>query len=167
MIIGRKNTGVPFHNFTSGRMQISGPAVIAQSLPHFHQLVFTGFGQRAHIGEPLHKAVIIFQTLSYTGLLQNHLRDPDFVWIGGLSPRQFTTVDLIPLDQYPADFGWFYISDWIGEGHAHTIRSLPDTSIEIRAYLRGYSRSVTSARVKRTRSFGAIFNWRPRIPALI
>jgi len=80
-------------------MQVARPRVVAQPLPQPQHLVFLGFGQMGHSGETFHKLLPIGHALADTGLLQNHLAQPDRVGVGGVAPGQVAPVAGIPSQQ--------------------------------------------------------------------
>ena len=98
-IVGGKRATMVGHNLAGGGMQVAGAAVVAQSLPHLQHLCFGGGGEGGAGGKCLQKAAIVVHALHHTGLLQNHLRDPDAVRIGFAAPRQIALVGVEPVEQ--------------------------------------------------------------------
>jgi len=80
-------------------VHVSGTGVIAKPLPQLQHLLFGSIGQPFQGGEFFQKPKVIGRALLNTGLLQYHLRNPDFVGVAGLAPRQRPFVLFVPSDQ--------------------------------------------------------------------
>ena len=86
------------HHFC-GAVQVSGPGVVAEALPEFHDLVFGCVGQSLHRGVFFAKALEIRQSLLHAGLLQDDFRQPDGVGVGVVLPGQGAGVGLAPCEE--------------------------------------------------------------------
>ena len=72
---------------------------------------FTGrimYGQSCHIRKTMDKTQKIIITLHHSGLLQDNLRNPYNIRVGGISPRQFTLVFGIPDYQFLTEYIHLY-----------------------------------------------------------
>ena len=87
------------HNLLGGIVQITGPAVVAQSLPLAQHLVFRCLSQGLYSRPAAHKAFPVVPALLHLRLLKNDLRKPYSIRIASLPPWQLTTILSEPFQQ--------------------------------------------------------------------
>ena len=99
LIGGGKDSSVLLHDLTGSPLQVSGPAVIAQSLPQLHQCVLRDGSQVGHRRQSLQKAAVVVQHSGHPGLLEHDLRHPHPVGRGVAAPGQHPGVLPVPQQQ--------------------------------------------------------------------
>ena len=92
------------HNIFCRGMQVTGAAVIAETLPVFQHLVFLCRSQRCHIRKPFGKTEEIIHSLRHPRLLKDNLGYPDYIGIGRFPPGQLPFMHPIPVTQQAAGF---------------------------------------------------------------
>ena len=99
--IGGERPVMLFHQQGGGFFQITGAAVIAQSLPQLEELLLLHGGKGRDIRQGGGKALEVGDAGFHPGLLQHHLGDPGAVGAGLLPPRQDAPVFIVPLYSCP------------------------------------------------------------------
>jgi hypothetical protein len=80
------------NNLSGGKMEISRPTVVAQSLPLAEYFVFRGSSERLHRRPAVHETLPIVPPLFHLRLLEDNLREPDSIRVASLPPGQIATV---------------------------------------------------------------------------
>ncbi|MNH27270.1 hypothetical protein D3C79_873740 [compost metagenome] len=94
----RKQAAVQITDLLRRLVQVAGTGVVTEPGPVVQHLVDGGVGQRQHIGEAGHEALIVGDDGGDLGLLQHDLGDPDPVGGLVLLPGQgLAAVDLVPV----------------------------------------------------------------------
>ena len=87
------------HDLFGRFLQVSGPAVVAQSLPQLHQLILGQDGQSVDIRGRLQKTAVVVQHRRHPGLLEHNLRYPDMIRGGVAPPGEGTGILPVPDQQ--------------------------------------------------------------------
>ncbi len=87
-----KHAPVALHDLPGGLVQMTGPGVVAQSLPQTQHFFFRRGGHSGHVGKTLHPAVEIGDAALHLRLLQHDLRNPDGIGRIVRPPGQGTLV---------------------------------------------------------------------------
>ena len=98
-VIGREVSAVFGDHLSSRSVQVSGTAIVSQSLPQLQHLILIGGSQRADGGVAFRKTEIVFHALHDARLLENDLRQPNAVRVVGFAPRQGAMILAIPRNQ--------------------------------------------------------------------
>lgn len=77
-------------------VQVPGPGVITQPLPHLENLFLVGLGKVGKRGPALHETVEVVQPLTHLRLLEDHLRQPHMIRRWHVAPRKLPFVSLVP-----------------------------------------------------------------------
>ncbi len=84
------------HDGAGRRAKVSGPRIVAESLPGMEDIVFGGAGQRGKIGESPEPLIIIRDNRCDLGLLEHEFGDQNRVGIGGTPPGKIAAVLAVP-----------------------------------------------------------------------
>ena len=86
-------------NGVGGLMHMDRSAIIPKALPKFHQIIETCISKITDGWKAGQKSLIIGNNRHHPCLLQHNFRYPDGIGIACLTPGQFTTVDVIPVQK--------------------------------------------------------------------
>jgi len=89
-----------------GAVQVAGARVVAEARPQVQHLVDRRSGQRVHVGEACHEALVVRDDGLDLGLLQHDLGDPHAVWRALQLPGQVVAPRAgVPVEKRGCDRG--------------------------------------------------------------